>query len=1184
MSRLTTLILVTVLVLAGPVQLLADVTGKILGTVTDPSGAVVVGATVTLHNGLTGYAQTVKSDAAGYQFLAVPIGEGYEVTVEAAGFRRAVQSGIVLFVNQDFRADFKLEVGATTQTVEASAIVMQVESTSTQLGDVIQDTKMTQMPLNGRSFVNLLGLQAGVVPVVSSAAFYPSNLVAVSGNQYGGMFSVNGEREAGNAFTVNGGDVEDDFDNGTAVIPTLDSIEEFRLLTTSADAEYGRASGAVVNVVTKSGTNQPHGDAYEFARNDMFDAKNYFNSGSKGTLKQNQFGGTGGGQIIRNRLFYFLDYQGTRETTGAITNVPVPSDTMRTGDLSGAAAIGFPALSGTVHGGGATNGSVPMDQRLTNLLGYTVTNGEPYYFAAGQPLPSGTGTYSQNCTSTSDCVFPTQKIPQAAWSPAAVGTIQFIQKSNTTNPSGTPYYNDASLPQSLNDDKAGARIDWDTHSTGRWSFYYHIDNALTDNPYGVGDMPGFPATTPTRAQQILVGDTRTFGSTAVNELRLNYTRNVAVQGKISAGLGKVSTWGFVEGGPTGIIAQTPALEALPPIALQSGPSWANYNPEGSYDNSYQLADSFSKVVGRHSIKFGGDIRKLQLNARFISHNSGKFNFNGVETGSDFADYLLGAPSYFEQYSPNALDDRSTYGALYFQDSMKLRPNFTVNAGLRWEDGTPWADQKGRVETFVPGEESTLYPDSPEGWVFPGDPNVAPGMWPNKSKNFGPRLGIAYSPGFTDGTLGNLFGGPGKTSIRAAFGIYYSALEEIENLWFSGNPPFAQAWADSNSYLEAPYAARSGPNIGQRFPFVQYPHGTTGIWDQFLPLNSTQAAWTHNTVPYSEQWNLSIQREIPRVAIMTLSYVGNEAHHLLGETETNPGNAALCLSVSQPSEVAPGTPTCGEGGENGIYEKADGTMIYGTRPYSVTSGRGLSQGLLDFGDVVWVETWHSSTYNSFQASFQRDIGSLRFLAAYTFSKAIDDNSGFNDLWTNPYNHRLSRSLSAFDLPQNFVVSYAYDLPFGKNRLLNGWQLSGITRFTSGLPVTIQEGNDTSLAGSGGGGSDFPVFLGKVVRTNLHATGGEYFDAAKSFAYPTLGTFGATSRRFFFGPGTDNTDLALHKITKITEGTSVEIRAEFFNVFNRTSWGLPSGVFEGNMGYVTSTQGDNRIGQLGAKFTF
>jgi hypothetical protein len=1181
MSKLTRLLLLFVFLFAGPALLLADVTGKILGTVNDSSGAVVVGATVTLHNDLTGYNRTAKSDASGYQFLAVPIGAGYEVTIESAGFEKAVQSGITLLVNQDFRADFKLQVGTEAQTVEASADTMQVESTSTQLGDVIQDTKVEQMPLNGRSFIDLIGLQAGVVPVTSSAAFYPGNLQKVSGDLASGDFSVNGSREAGNAYNVNGGDVENNYDNGTAVVPTLDSIQEFRLLSNTADAEYGRAAGAVVNVVTKSGTNQIHGDAYDFLRNSDFDAKNYFNTGTKGALHQNQFGGTVGSRILRDKLFYFGDYQGTRQTTGAQTNVQVPSDAMRTGDFSGAAAIGFNPLSGTVHGGGATGGAVSMDQTLTNRLGYLVTNGEPYYFPG--------------CTDNSECVFPNQMIPQAAWSPAATGTLSFIKEGNSTNSAGTPYYNDASLPETYSDNKAGARIDWDTRVTGRWSFYYHIDNGLLVNPYGGGNMPGIPNSNPYRAQQILVGDTRPFGSTAVNELRLSYTRNALENGQQTAGFGKVSTWGFVEGG-LGIIPSIPAQEGLPGISLSSGPTFGGFYFNGSFDNSYQLVDSFSKIAGRHTFKFGGDFRKLQLNARYDTHNSGNFNFNGTETGNDFADYLLGAPDYFEQTSPPGLDDRSTYGALYVQDSMKVKPNLTLNAGLRWEVGTPWADTKGRVETFIPGEESKLYPDAPEGWVFPGDPGVAPGMWPTKTANFGPRVGIAYSPGFSDGSLGKLFGGAGKTSIRAAFGIYYSALEEIENLWFSGNPPFAQYWADNNSYLEAPYAARNGANIGQRFPFVQAPHGTTGIWDQFLPLNSTQAAWTHNTVPYTEQWNLSIQRDIPSVAIMTLTYVGTQGHHLLGETQANAGNAQLCLSVSQLSQVAPGSATCGSGGENGIYQKADGTMIYGTRPYSVTSGRGLNEGLLDFGDLVWVETWHSSNYNSFQASLQRDLGSLRFLAAYTFSKSIDDNSGFNDLWTNPYNHRLSRAISAFDLPQNLVVSYSYDLPFGRlggpvRRVLDGWQISGITRFTSGLPVTIQSGYDSSLAGSGGGGSDFPVYNGKLVHTNLHATGGQYFDGASSFAAATLGTFGATPRRFFFGPGTDNTDLALHKITKITEGTTVELRGEFFNVFNRTSFGLPSGVCNNtagacasSMGVVSGTQGANRIGQVAAKFTF
>jgi len=1134
---------------------------------------------VTLRNASTGLTRTVKSDASGYQFLSVPVGEGYEVEVESSGFRKDVRTGITLFVNQDFRADFRLEVGSTSQTVEASAEAMQVEATSTQLGDVIGSSKMEEMPLNGRSFINLIGLQAGVVPQMSSAS---SNQQTVSGNGFNGNFSINGAREQGNAFTVNGGDVENNFDNGTSIVPTLDSIQEFRILSNTSDPEYGRATGAVVNVITKSGTNTIHGDAYEFLRNDAMDATNFFDS-SKGALKQNQFGGTGGGKIIRDRLFYFVDYQGTRQTQGISTgNVPVPSTDMRGGDFSGAAAAGFNALTGSVRGGGATNGSVSMDQTLTNRLGYPVANNEPYW-------TPGCTTLAQ--AQAGVCVFPNQMIPQSAWSPAATGTLQFIATPTGTS-NGQPIWTTNSAQYILRDDKAGTRIDLTTHKTGLWGFYYHIDDANVTNPYGSGNMPGFPSTSPTRAQQLLVSNTMTFGPNAVNELRLNYTRNAMALSAQSTGLGPVSTWGFVSGG-LGIIPPNPAIEGVPGISLNStGNSFANFYPWLAHYNSYQLADSFSKIVGRHTFKVGGDFRNLRIVPKVGGHNNGTFAFAGEETGNDFADFLLGAPDNFTQASPAILDDRSTYIGIYAQDSAKLTADLTVNLGLRWEVTSPWTDQKGRVETFIPGEESKLYPDAPEGWVFPGDPGVAPGMYPTNYKNFGPRVGLAYSPGFSEGNLGKLFGGPGKTSIRAAYGVYYTAFEEIQNMWESGNPPFAQYWNSPNLiYLEQPYAGRNGPNPGQRFPFVQPPPGTTGIWDQFLPLNSTQAVWTHMATPYAEQWNVSIQREIPRVAILTVGYVGNEGHHLLGLQEANPGNQQLCLSLSQPADVAPGSPTCGPGGENNIYTTASGGTVDGTRPYSVTSGRGLSQGLLDFGDLVWEETWADSNYHALQITVQRDTGPLRFLAAYTRSKAIDDNSGFSDLWTNPYNQRLSRSLSAFDLPSNFVVSYSYDLPFAKlangasRRLLDGWQFAGITRFSSGLPVTLQDSSDPSLAGIGGGGTDFPVYNKQPIQITRPKRNdqNQYFSTG-NFSAPQLGTFGATSRRFFFGPGTDSTDFSLHKLTHITEGTVAEFRAEFFNVFNRVPFSQPVGDFNSSsFGNVTSA-GAARIGQLGFKFTF
>ncbi len=1169
-------------------------TGKILGTVNDSSGAVVIGATVTLHNNLTGYQRTVKSDSAGYQFLAVPIGEGYEVTVAAPGFRNDVQSGIVLLVNQDFRVDFKLQVGAPTETVQATADEIQVETTSTQLGDVIQDSKINDMPLNGRSYIDLVGLQAGVIPKTSPAAYYSLGSVPVSGDGMSGMVSVNGARESGNGFNVNGGDVENDFDNGTAVVPVLDSIQEFRLLSNTADAEYGRVTGAVINVVTKSGTNQIHGDAFEFLRNDALDAKDYFVQGNtKNSLQQNQFGGTLGGRVLRDRLFYFGDYQGTRLSTGAVKNVAVPSDPMRGGDFSNAGNIGFRPFgfnskSSTtyyVRGGGATNGAVSMDQMLTKRLGYTVNNNEPYWTP---------GCTTSDVTQSNFCVFPNQKIPKSAWSPAATGTLKLFAEPTTTDATtGQPIYSNSSTPNTLNDDKMGVRVDFRTRNTGDWAFYYHYDNAAVTSPYGGGSMPGFPSSLASRAQQILVSNTKSFGSTAVNELRINYTRNKLVAGNQLAGFGKVTDWGFLGTG-LGIIPAYPANAGLPNAKLSSGPSFAGYNPQGTYGNTYQIVDGFSRIFGRHTIKVGADIRKLQLNENGIWHNNGYYTFNGSETGNDFADYLLGAPNYFEQATPSVMDDRSTYVAAYGQDSIKVRPDFTINAGLRWEYGTPWAEQKGRVETFVPGLQSVIFPNSPTGWVFPGDPGIAPGMWPTKHLNFGPRLGFAYSPAMSDGFLGKLFGGPGKTSIRVGSGIYYAALLQAEDNWFTGYAPFFNTFAASKlDYYEAPYAARQGADIGQKFPFVPPAKGSSVSFSQFLPLASVQAAWTTNKVESEEQWNLSIQREIPRFAILTVGYVGNEGHHLLGLTEANPGNAQLCLSLMDPAQMDPNSPLCGPGSEDQIFTRKNGTVVNGTRPYSVTSGRALSQGTLDFGNFPWIETWHSSKYNSGQLSLQRDTGSLRFLAAYTWSKAIDDGSGWNDSWMNPFNHRQTRAISAYNVPQNFVVSYSYDLPIGKlfhsnRRWVNGWQFAGITRFDDGFPVTLFTYQDNSLCGTYQG-CDFLKYNGQGVqffnpRSGQRAKSLPYF-SGQNFSTNDLGTFGNAPRRFFMGPSSFNTDFSLHKITHITEGSTVEIRMEYFDVFNRTPLGMPDGtVDDGTFGDITGSAGDNRIGQFGAKFTF
>ena len=371
--------------------LYAEVTAGVLGTVVDPSGATVPNATVILQNLDTGLIRRVQTDTSGtYEFLAVPVGENYTVRAEAPGFQASVQNGITLEVNQKYRADFKLAVGAATETVEVSSALTQVDTVNTQLGDVIGEKKLTSLPLNGRSYIDLLGLQAGVVPVSSDQAISDRK---VSGNLNSGQVSVNGQRESANSFLVNGGDVEESVQNGASIIPTLDSIEEFRLLTSSFNAEYGRFSGAIVNVLTKSGTNSLHGSVYEFLRNEKLDARSYFDP-ARGAFKRNQFGGTIGAPVVKNKIFVFGDYQGTREIRGVSSGlINVPSQLERGGDFSDLGTTGFTDFSGTVRGDDTTPGNFPGV--LSQRLGYQVKKDEPYWF--------------NGCTTNdpiTGCVFP----------------------------------------------------------------------------------------------------------------------------------------------------------------------------------------------------------------------------------------------------------------------------------------------------------------------------------------------------------------------------------------------------------------------------------------------------------------------------------------------------------------------------------------------------------------------------------------------------------------------------------------------------------------------------------------------------------------------------------------------------------------------------------------------------------
>jgi hypothetical protein len=1180
---------------------MADVTGTIWGTVRDPSGAAVAKASVFLYNPDTGFKRQASTQVTGaFEFLVVPVGRNYVLEVEVPGFQKFVQSGLHLLVNQHFLVNVDLAVGGASQQITVSAAEAQVETSSTQVGDVIEDRKMTGLPLNGRSFIDLMGLQAGVVPITSGVG---AGDRPISGELNAGNVAVNGNRETGNSFLVNGGDVEESKNNGATISPTLDSIQEFRVLTNSFDAEFGRFSGGIVNVVTKSGTNELHGTLFEFLRNEKLDARNFFDmnqtdpstgqqipNSARGVFKRNQFGGAVGGPIWKNRLFFFNDYQGTQERRGISTGtVFLPSLAERNGDFSDTATTGFSPLAGIVKGENIPGGHTLSDV-LSQRLGYTVKAGEPYWTP---------GCTTLQAAQDGICVFPNQVIPQSAWGPVAKATLKYIATPNGMV-GGTPFYSSSGQVENLSDNKLGERINFNNKLTGDWSFYYHFDDASVLNPYAGSNIPGFPGTTKSRAQQINASNTHIFSPTAINELRLNYTRFAVVPNVPSGeGVGPISSFGFVEGG-LGIIPAIPSREGMPDMYFGGsynfslGPPAAG-NPQ--INNTYQVSDAFSKIVGKHSLKFGADFRKIQMNIYNISFPNGQFSLSGAETGNAFADYLIGTPDNFQQASQSTLFSRSKYLGAFVQDSYKLKPNVTLNIGLRWDLIQPFTETQNRLNVINWGQQSTLYPGAPTGWVFPGDQGISSTVSPTGYKNFAPRVGLAYSPGFHDGPIGKIFGGPGKTSIRVAFGIYYTAVEDMPAAWTIGDAPFGLFVNNSNTYFEAPFEDRRANNDrAQPFPWVPPLPGAKINWQSYLPIGGSPAIPLDNVTPRVMHWNFTFQRELAKSTILTLGYIGTRGRHLLVFLDSNPASAARCLQIAQ-ILTAQGNPgaACGPYGADQIYDlNGDGKYelgidAFGTRPHSITSGLYASKGILDFagGSDGYNKNIGNSDYDAFQVTFNKKAGPLQFLAAYTWSKSLDDTSGFLDGGINPYNYGLSKSLSAFDMAHNFVVSYAYDLPFHKlathgfaGKVLEGWQVSGITRFTTGLPITMGEGDNRSLSDF-----DLPNYSGAPIQfldpraSNTHA----YFSTTP-FSLETLGVIGDANRRFFHGPGLNNWDVMLQKVTRFHERYAAELRIEYFNIVNHAQFGNPQGNINSSaFGDITYAR-DPRIGQVALKLYF
>ena len=1137
--------------------------GSISGVVKDASGAAIADAQVTLIGDIQHATFKVTTDRRGaYSFPNLPVGT-YVLRVEMTSFARQERRNLQVDTGAALRTDVQLLPGTSVLSVTVvSDSSVEVEKASTDLGQVVKGRQMTALPLNGRSYTDLLAAQPGVAPVTT---LLPSSVIMAgvtgainpSGDLNAGNLSINGQRESANGFQVNGIDVQEHMNGGTSIVPNLDAIDELRVLTTNFDPEYGNYNGGTIVVVTRQGSDRFHGSGFEFFRNTALDARGYFDP-ERSAFSQNQFGGTAGGPVRRGSVFFFSDYQGTRSTEGVSTgNISVPTLAQRSGifaDVNGHSTLAGTAVSGPF-----------LASLLSQKLGRTITAGQAY----------------------AD-VFPGGVIPQSAWSGPGRNLLQYIPSPNV----GTGNFASSAFQKVVRDDKGSLRMDVNTRM-GIFSGYGFVDDYRLNNPYpgsvAGASVPGFDADTIGRAQMYSLQHAKTIGTRMVNEAHLGIIRNANVIGQPSGGTNvTLAQQGFASGlnGGPGIAVQAPQFEGVENITFPSFVMGVPVTNMTQWNNSLYASESFTVALGQHIAKVGAQFHLDQVNTHPNGTFNGTFSFNGTETGSPYADFLIGTPSNFTQSAGPPFYLRNHYLGVYAQDSWRAREDLTVNLGVRWDLISPWTEKFNRLQTYVPGSQSVLYPGAPRGLVVPGDPGIPNTIAPTQYGSVAPRLGVAWAPSFSSGLLKTIFGANGQSSIRASFGLFYSAFPGLNAGIMYAVPPFGYNYlSPAPPLFDRPFiTAASGLDNGQRFPVTLPPTSVsaknpdTAInWGNYTPL-SADPFFDHNSrVAYSESYMLSIQRQLSPAMLMSISFAGNQGHHQMALVSVNPGDPARCLSL----------PGCGPFGEDGTYADVNGNTVQGTR---------VGQGPL-YGENTSDNSIANSNYNSLQSTLRYSKGASQFLLSYAFSKSIDQASNLGEQ-LDPTDLRHTRAISAWDQKHSFVATYTVELPIAsllhsrKNRLTDGWSVSGASRFASGLPVTLFDTSDNSLLGTLGNGAnnyllDTPRFTPGKLRINTDGRNGRPAFNTALFAEEALGELGNSKRRMFYGPGIDNFDVTVAKTVPFTEGRSLMVRVEAFNVFNQAQFFGPAAVeghiSEPSFGHVIQADAP-RLMQIVAKFSF
>jgi len=1089
--------------------------GQIQGTITDANGSVVSGATVEAVQQESGLHRTVTSSGdGGYNLPDLPVGP-YQLNVSASGFSAYQQSGITIQVGNNLRIEVKLAVGGITQTVQVTAGASMVQTEDQSISQVIDRQRTIDLPLNGRQATQLIlltpGAQAAPLGDLVGTKNYPSSVA----------LSVAGAQATNINYLMDGTDNNDAFTNVNLPFPFPDALQEFSVQTSGLSAQYGLHPGAVVNIVTRSGTNGFHGTAFDFFRNGDMNARNYFST-KQDSLKRNQFGGAVGGPIRRDKLFFFGGYQGTRtrQQTNAITSY-VPTAAMLSGDFSTYAMANCQTTN--------------VAKKLVNP-------------ATGQPYPSN-------------------QIPLSQLNPSALALLKLVP--TTSNGCGKLVYG---IPQPQNEDQFIGRIDWTINEKqtlfGRYFLthftqpgFYSGNLLYTQNP-ALNDQ----------AQSFTLGHTYTISSSLVNSLRISGTRNFITRAAASD---------LINPTTVGIAVSAPVKNYLY-MAISNAFTVACGTCESTdiTTNSVNLIEDIFWTKGRHHWSFGANYIHNYLVYDGTNNANGQFSFNGSITGDGLVDFMTGNLYSIYQGNNTGVDFSKNYTGIYAQDSIQLSPKLTVNAGLRWSTGLPALETTGRGASFSPanyaaGVVSRVYPTAPAGLLFYGDPGVPHGYYHAKYTNFEPRIGFAFDPR-----------GLGQESIRASYTLGF----QEPPLYYQSHYEAMAPWGDSITLfnpgggLSNPYATYPGGNPYPK-PFPPTANNayfpTSGSYF-VVPTNLKQA--------YSQNWNLSVEKQFLKNWSVTASYLGTRVLNNSAGNEQNPavyipgnstGAAGSCGALTPVPKA--GTP-CSTSGNSTIRRTL--SLI------NPTTGTYYTQ-------VTEAYTGLGSSYNGLLVSVQHRFSDyFTLLTNYTYSHCLSgppengDNAG--DQFQDPNHPNLDYSNCASDLRQNFVTSAIIRSSVkggsAKTLLLSGWQLAPIITATTGVPFTTTSGTDKSLTAVN---NDRPNLIGSPYAKTSNRL--QWLNPA-SFAFNTPGVYGNTRPYQFYGPHYTDVDGALSKFIPLHEEVQLEARAECFNCLNHTNlldpgWSNNNGAIgNGTTALTASTFGlinaanQPRILQLSMKINF